>query len=74
MDFIFVIILFLLGFVFVFFFQQKIRNKNELRLGEEISSDLLEEFDLSNEDNSGLDELTKWLEEEQLKDQLENHK
>lgn len=74
MDFIFVIILFLLGFVFVFFFQQKIRNSNELRLGEEISSDLLEEFDLSNEDNSGLDELTKWLEEEQLKDQLENHK
>lgn len=74
MDFIFVIILFLLGFVFVFFFQQKIRNRNELRLGEEISSDLLEEFDLSNEDNSGLDELTKWLEEEQLKDQLENHK
>lgn len=74
MDFIFVIILFLLGFTFVFFFQQKIHNKNELRLGEEISSDLLEEFDLSNEDNSGLDELTKWLEEEQLKDQLENHK
>ena len=74
MDFIFVIILFLLGFAIVFFFQQKIRNRNELRLGEEISSDLLEEFDLSNEDNSGLDELTKWLEEEQLKDQLENHK
>ena len=74
MDFIFVIILFLLGFTFVFFFQQKIHNKNELRLGEEISSDLLEEFDISNEDNSGLDELTKWLEEEQLKDQLENHK
>ena len=74
MDFIFVIILFLLGFAIVFFFQQKIRNRNELRLGEQISSDLLEEFDLSNEDNSGLDELTKWLEEEQLKDQLENHK
>ena len=74
MDFIFLIILFLLGFAIVFFFQQKIRNRNELRLGEEISSDLLEEFDLSNEDNSGLDELTKWLEEEQLKDQLENHK
>ena len=74
MDFIFVIILFLLGFAIVFYFQQKIRNRNELRLGEQISSDLLEEFDLSNEDNSGLDELTKWLEEEQLKDQLENHK
>ena len=74
MDFIFVIILFLLGFAIVFFFQQKIRNRNELRLDEQISSDLLEEFDLSNEDNSGLDELTKWLEEEQLKDQLENHK
>ena len=69
-----VIFLFIFGITFVFFFRRKVRSRNELRLGEEISSDLLEEFDLSNHGNSGLDELTKWLEDEQLKDQLEQFK
>tara|TARA_B100000123_G_scaffold269534_1_gene245796 strand:+ start:721 stop:948 length:228 start_codon:yes stop_codon:yes gene_type:complete len=74
MDFILVIFLFIVGYTFVFFFRQKVRSRNELRLGEEISSDLSEEFDLSNHGNSGLDELTKWLEDEQLKDELEKYK
>lgn len=74
MDFILVIFLFIFGITFVFFFRRKVRSRNELRLSEEISSDLLEEFDLSNHGNSGLDELTKWLEDEQLKDQLEQFK
>ncbi|MEC8419793.1 MAG: hypothetical protein VXZ32_01585 [Verrucomicrobiota bacterium] len=74
MDFILVIFLFIVGYTFVFFFRQKVRSRNELRLGKEISSDLSEEFDLSNHGNSGLDELTKWLEDEQLKDELEKYK
>lgn len=74
MNFILVIFLFIVGYTFVFFFRQKVRSRNELRLGKEISSDLSEEFDLSNHGNSGLDELTKWLEDEQLKDELEKYK
>ena len=75
MDILFVFVFITLVLCFAYFFREKFAKHDSEKLEDEIQNDILEEFQLSPEniepgDGGDLDSLVRWLEEEQLRDRI----